>query len=77
MAVACAPLMPSGWLCVPSAETLAAFMVSFFVSNAQPTGPTRMADPLPQLLYAGAYPVLVFWMTQFWKQFPYPPIGEG
>ena len=50
-AVATAPLIPSGWLCVTIAVSAAAFCVSSSVSNSQPAAETRMAEPFPQLLY--------------------------
>ena len=47
-AVAWAPLMPSGWLCVMAAEMAATLSVSSRVSKNQPTALTRMADPFPK-----------------------------
>lgn len=48
-AVACAPLMPSGWLWVTSAVTFAISSVLSSVSNSQPAADTRIAEPLPKL----------------------------
>lgn len=50
-AVACAPLTPSGWLCVTLAVSFAPCRTSASVSNARAKGPTRIAEPFPQLLY--------------------------
>lgn len=46
-----APLMPSGWLCVISADIFATFSVSSRVSNNHPTALTLMPAPLPKLPY--------------------------
>ena len=48
-AVASAPLIPSGWLCVTSAVRLAACLVSSSVSYSHPAEDTRIADPFPKL----------------------------
>ena len=48
-AVACAPLMPSGWLWVTSAVNFAISSVLSSVSNSQPAADTRIAEPLPKL----------------------------
>lgn len=50
-AVATAPLMPSGWLCVGRAVCSASRCTSFKLSNHQATGDTRIAEPFPKLLY--------------------------
>ena len=44
-----APLISSGWLREGRAEALAMHSVSSSVSKLQPTGETRMAEPLPKL----------------------------
>ena len=49
-ATAWAPLIPSGWSCVTSALFFACSRTSSSVAKAKPTGLTRMAEPLPQLL---------------------------
>ena len=49
-AVATAPLMPSGWLCVGRAVCSASRCTSFKLSNHQATGDTRIAEPFPKLL---------------------------
>ena len=50
-AVACAPLIPSGWLCVIAAEIAATLSVSSSVLKNQPTALTLIADPLPHEPY--------------------------
>ena len=45
-AVACAPRIPSGWLCVTSAERFAISRTSSRVEYAKPIGLTRIAEPL-------------------------------
>jgi hypothetical protein len=42
--------MPSGWSCVTSALRFASGSTSSKVSQAKPTGLTRIAEPFPQLL---------------------------
>ena len=51
MAVACAPLIPSGWLWVMAAEMPATLSVSSKVSKNHPTALTRIAEPFPKLPY--------------------------
>jgi hypothetical protein len=46
-ATACAPFVPSGWLCVGAAERAASASTASTVRMAQATGLTRIAPPLP------------------------------
>jgi hypothetical protein len=50
LATAWAPLMPSGWLCLTAALLAASARTASREFPAKPTGLTRMAEPLPQLL---------------------------
>ncbi len=76
-AVACAPLIPSGWLCVHSADSFARAKTSSLVLNAHPTGEMRIAEPFPQLLYGSAFPVVTALMTYRVNPPPYPPTGQS
>ena len=58
-----------------SAEVLAADNVSSSVPKAQPTGPTLIALPLPQLLYGDAYPLRSMAHSQSRNIPPYPAEG--
>ena len=49
--MACAPLMPSGWLWETEAVVRANSIASSSVLAYNPTGLTLMAEPLPKLLY--------------------------
>ena len=48
--MACAPLIPSGWLCETEAVMRASSNASSSEEAYSPTGLTRMAEPLPKLL---------------------------